>query len=157
MGPVQIGSIVALVLSFVKDLIKEEGKKNRWNRTIIIAVPVLLLNAYVVIANYHTEIEHRKVQKTEEEARQAETRADIRSLTESATQAFDKLQRTLASLPIDSAEALKSQADAIKYQLIDLKESVVAGHVDPSSVPRIQASVENIQESVNKLAVKSTA
>src|SRR5690349_11361423 len=96
-------SILALVLSFVKDVVKaDRNDRLAWKRTIALGFVLVLVNASIEVARRVAEARRSKASEQE----MLDGRRMVKFATKDAIARVDELGRLIQSLPAATAERL---------------------------------------------------
>jgi hypothetical protein len=147
-------SIVALVIALLQVVFTHETDKRRWRKVVFLGLALFCVNVTVEVGKRVVE-QRREAAEKQREAEQREMNlqliSDVESLNKAATEAFEKLNETVQSLPASTALSLREEARRVHDQLGAVNQADISHAHDDATIARLRDLIQHTQASINNL------
>lgn len=144
-------SVVALVVTLLQALAKPETDKAVWRKVVILAIILCFINAAVEVGKRAVDKAHEQTEKQKEAEQRATSQqliADVQSLNRSATAAFERLTRSVNSLPQSTVAALTEDARRVQTQIDAVTQASIGGLHSEADIAQLKGLIEKTQTSL---------
>ena len=148
-------SVVAIAVTLLQALAKSEPGKPQWKKVVVLAIALFCVNVAAEISKAIVNRRHEMAEKqrtAQQYAANQELIADVRSLNQTAAEAFERLNRTVSLLPRETAEALMEEGQSLKAQVKSVTQASLSDTQDEAAIARLKRLIEDTHSRLQHFA-----